>query len=973
MKVLRQCGKMRSGLFISFLIVLLFFTRYYPANGQRYGLPGIQNYQRSEYKGGTQNWSVAQAGNGLIYFANNDGLVEFDGSHWSVYKDMELIYRSLCIDEHRIYVGAFNKFGYYEENKKGVLEFHSLLPLLKGRISDFDEIWRIHKTSFGIVFQSFKAIFIYNQDKIDIVYPRSHFHFSYYVNGILWVYDEAQGLMQLREGKVRQIPDGDFFSGTEIWTILPLNDDQVLIGTAKKGVFCYDGEKVTPWNKPVNELLKKYQIFSGATVNSKYFAFGTIQNGLILADTTGQVVFEINKERGILNNTVLCLGSDKQGNIWLGLDNGISVVRFNSPLTYIQNYFDIGSGYASARYGDYLYLGTNQGLFYIRWDQFINPLKKKEDFRLIEGTEGQVWCLSIIDNTLLCGHNFGVFQIVNNQAIKISSIPGGWTLRKIRQKEPLIMVGHYSGISLLERKGALWSYRNELKGYDQSSHYVEQDSRGDIWISHGYKGIFRIQPDTLYRRVNKIWFYDTKAGLPNLIGNNLFRIQSGLIVATRKGIYRFDENREKFIPDSLFGQLLPGYEHIDYVSQDNNDNIWYYHDQQPGVLRIQEDGSLKNIIAPFSELKGQIIPSYGHINALDGNNVIIGIEGGFTHYISGLFKDYGFIPILHISKLHSGDPSEGTYRYNSNNASQSIVPEFHYSNNTISIDFAASSFASNGIMFQFMLKGFDHEWSPWSAQNSKEYTNLPDGEYVFMLKAITESGKITPVLSYHFRILHPWYRTTLAWILYIACFLSLIFLAYRFFLKSMEKSRLKEKEQQKNKYRQREQQLKEDALITEKEMIRLRNEKLNLEMLHKEKELANSTLMIIQKNEILQKLRNDLAKIKNSLTEDHLKNELNITLKRIGKEIDNEKQWHVFNTHVEQVHEALFQKLKTSFPDLTPRELSLCAYLRMNISSKEIATLMNISTRGVEISRYRIRKKLGLDRNANLTDFMMNL
>jgi DNA-binding CsgD family transcriptional regulator len=222
-------------------------------------------------------------------------------------------------------------------------------------------------------------------------------------------------------------------------------------------------------------------------------------------------------------------------------------------------------------------------------------------------------------------------------------------------------------------------------------------------------------------------------------------------------------------------------------------------------------------------------------------------------------------------------------------------------------------------------------------------------------------------------VLPPWYLTIYAWIIYVLIAFCMLYLGYRFFLRSMEKSRLKEKEKQKDKFRQREQQLKEEALFTEKELIRLRNEKLNLEMIHKEKELANSSMLIIQKNEILHKLKDELVKIKNALNDDQLKTDLNTTLKRIGKEIDNEKQWQVFNTHVEQVHEDLFKKLKSQYPGLTPRELSLCAYLRMNISSKEIATLMNISTRGVEIGRYRIRKKLGLDRNANLTDFMLRL
>jgi len=958
-------------LYLVFTGILFLVIPFRSIQAQRFGLPGIQNYSRTEYRGGTQNWAIGQADNGKMYFANNDGLVEFDGAHWSIYRDMELIYRSLIIDGNRIYVGAYNRFGYYEPDEKGGLVFHSLLPLLNGQIEDFDEIWRIHKTSFGIVFQSFKAIFIYQDGKIQIVYPRSKFHFSYYVNGILWVYDEVQGLMQIREGRVRQIPGGGFFSGTEIWAILPLDDDQIIIGTARDGLFRYDGAQLTPWNNPVNELLKKYQIFSGAMVDGRYMAFGTIQNGLILSDTAGRVVLEINKERGISNNTVLCIGTDKQGDIWLGLDNGISFIRFSSPLTYIRNYFDIGSGYCSALFEGNLYLGTNQGLFYIGWNDFIDPLKKKEDFHLISGTEGQVWELAVIDNTLLCGHNSGVFQIIDKTAVKISDIQGGWKLQKIDYKDPLILVGHYSGLYFLKRAGDLWSFRNDLEGFDQSSHYFYAKNDGNIWVSHGYKGVYKITADSAWQKVQKIWFYDTQAGLPNQIGNNLFNLLNDWVIGTRKGIYRFNEQLGRFIPDTVFGQLLSGYRNIDYIAQDFSQNIWYYQDQQPGVLRYQEDGSLKNITAPFVELKGQVISSYGHVNPLDRNNVLIGLEGGFTHYVTGISKDYGFIPVLHISRLHSFDTTEGIFRYNSLEASQKLVPRFRYHNNTIIIAYAASFYPSQGIDFQYMLDGFDKSWSAWNKQTIKEYTNLPDGEYVFMLKARTESGRITPVLIYRFEILHPWYRSTMAWIIYIFLMLCIIYLGYRFFLRSLERSRLKEKEEQNIRFLQREQKLNEDALITEKEMIRLRNERLNLEMIHKEKELANSTLLIIQKNEILQKIRSELSRLRNGLSDEGLKNELNTTLKRIGKEIDNEKQWQVFNTHVEQVHEVFFEKLKKNYPDLSPRELSLCAYLKMNISSKEIATLMSISTRGVEISRYRIRKKLGLERNANLTEFMM--
>ena len=940
---------------------------------QRYGIPGIHNFKRSDYKGGTQNWAVTQAPNGMVYFGNNEGLIEYDGERWSVYKDMGQVVRSILADGNRIYVGSFNKFGFYEEDQHGVLRYHSLLPLFQGRMKDFDEIWRIHKTSFGIVFQSIRALFIYKDNKIEIVKPRSIFHFSYYVNGTLWLYDQVEGLMQFHEGKVRSVPSGNKLAGTEIWTILPLTDDKILIGTAKKGLFTYDGENLLPWDKPVNSFLKNYQLFSGSIVNNRYFAFGTIQSGLLISDTSGQVLAHINKDNGLTNNTVLGIGTDNENNIWLGLDNGISLIHFGSPLTYIHNYTDIGSGYVSARFGENLYLGTNQGLFCIKWSDFTSPLKKKEDFHLVEGTEGQVWSLTLIGNTLLCGHNSGVFQIHDQTADRISSIAGGWTIRLAGNNNQFLLVGNYSGISVFERNGSSWRYRNELSGFDQSSHFLETDPKGYLWIGHGYKGVFRVKPDAEMRKATEVRFYNSMKGLPSDLGSTIFKIRSGIVAGTLFGVYRYNESRDRFEPDKLFSKLIPSHSQVDYMYQDDANNIWYYNQQKPSVLRYQEDGTYKNISNPFNDLAGMLIPPYGHINPLDAQNVLFGIEGGFAHYYSGQYKDYAHVPTLYINNIHSGDTSEGVFRINSFDNRQRIIPSFRFRNNTISFSFACNHFSESGASYQYLLKGFDKAWSEWSHKSSKEYTNLPYGDYTFQLKALKEDGSPSPVLSFTFKISPPWYFSTIAWIIYIIAIIYSIFLLYRFFNRSIEKSRIKEKEQQRSKYRQREQQFKEEALEAEKEMIRLRNEKLNLEMIHKEKELANSTLMIIQKNEMLNKLMHDLNRVKSALSDEQHKNQLNSTIKKIGREIDNEKQWQVFNTHVEQVHEQLFIKLKEKYPDLTPRELSLCAYLRMNISSKEIATLMNISTRGVEISRYRIRKKLGLDRNANLTDFMMKL
>ncbi len=954
------------------ILLLVIFTIVSQVDAQllRYGLPGLSNFSRAQYNAGTQNWSIGQASNGMMYFANNNGLLEFDGQHWRSYSEFPLMYRSLCVDNKRIYIGAYNEIGFYEPDRYGQLKYHSLNYLVKNKIGDLDEIWRIHKTSFGIVFQSFKGIFIYDKNTIRVVQPRSKFHFSYYVNGILWVYDEKEGLMQYRDGKVRRIPDGAFFTGTQIWTILPVNDDQVIIGTAKNGLYIYDGETVKPWNKQINGLLKRYQIFSGTLIQNKYYAFGTIQNGLIISDRNGKVVLEMNRERGLQNNTILSLGTDREGNIWLGLDNGISLVDFNSPVTFIQDYFDLGTGYASVRFKDNLYLGTNQGLFYIKWTEFLNPLKKKDAFRLIPGTEGQVWNLAVIGNTLLCGHNNGVFQIQGDKAQKISPPDGTWTFLKLSDTK--FITGTYSGLSVYEKRGNQWTYLNDIAGFKDGTRFILSDKRGYIWIPHWYKGVFRLKLDNALTKVKSIRLFNRKNGLPLDKGINLYKINNDLAFATDSGIYRYDELKMRFEFDPKFQKLFLNKQRIDVLYEDSGKNIWFYGGKQAGVCRSQEDGTYKSIQAPFSQLTGRII-GFGHINALDSKNVIFGIEGGFAHYNSEYNKDYVQNFNVHINDLHSKDTAEGSFRFNSSETIQSIIPKFRFKNNLLSISYSASFFEDQQVLFQYRLKGFDDVWSDWTMTTLKEYTNLHEGSYTFSVRARNVYGTISPDLNYTFKILPPWYRSTVAWIIYLLCILGVVYQGFRFFKHSMEKSRSKEKERQREKYKEREQLLKEEALIAEKEMIRLRNETLKSEMLHKEKELANSTMHIIQKNNSLNKVKTDLKNIVSAVDDDQVKNRLNSAIKRVNKEIDSEKQWQVFDTHVEQVHQDLFRTLKMKCPELSPRELKLCAYLRMNISSKEIATLMNISTRGVEISRYRIRKKLGLDRNANLTEFMLSI
>jgi DNA-binding CsgD family transcriptional regulator len=176
-----------------------------------------------------------------------------------------------------------------------------------------------------------------------------------------------------------------------------------------------------------------------------------------------------------------------------------------------------------------------------------------------------------------------------------------------------------------------------------------------------------------------------------------------------------------------------------------------------------------------------------------------------------------------------------------------------------------------------------------------------------------------------------------------------------------------------------------EALVLQKEMEledqkaksgqvinELRNRRLKDEIVHKNKELASATMHLVQKAKVLQGIR-DVLKQLDIADEDVTKKEIRNIIKTINNDIKLDKTWQQFERHFDQVHVDFLKRLRDQFPKLTPNDQKLCAYLRMNLTTKEIATIMNISVRGVEISRYRLRKKLALDTEVNLTEYILNL
>lgn len=947
------------------------------------GIPLILNFPKSTYNAGTQSWGIIQDKRGMMYFANNDGILEFDGKYWRCYPMPNLsVVRSMCISkDQKIYAGAFNEFGYLEIGNNGKYRYKSLVNYLEKSIYDFGEVWKIIETEEGIIFQSFSHIFLYNGKTVKVLLENVNIQFAFKVEGKILYQKKGNGIYKLGKYSSEFLKGSEIFSEKEIWSILPLDAGRMLIGTLNDGVYVYNGVQFESWNNEANAFLKKNQIFSTVTLSNNAFAFGTIQNGVLITDNKGTILQHIDRRKGLQNNTVLSIFADKNYNLWLGLDNGIDYIANNSAISYLTIGREIGAGYAVALFNNYLYLGTNQGLYRRLWLQNESPFASS-NIEKVENIQGQVWFLKVIDGKLFCGHDKGTFIINQLSATKISKIEGVWKIFTMPQNPDVLVEGTYNGLIVLNKVNGSWQLRNRIKGFNESSRQIEIDEDTTIWIGHESKGVFKVKVNKALDSVTYWKLYTTNNGLPSNLRINVYRFDNNIIFPTEHGVYKYNKSIDRFEPFHELDTVI-GTRAVSYITPGIQNYFWYVRENEPGVILKHIDGSYSIEKTVLRKLNGVFIRSFENIVQLDEKNVIMSSENGFIHFdplyskvsdakIECFIRD---VRLSNDSVIFAGNAlqSEHNNRY-------SFKQKIRYTYNALKFTFVANSFDEiNKITYKYKLDGFDISWSDWSTNTVKEYTNIPEGNYVFLIKAKDIFGNESEIIGWKFQISPPWYRSILAYIIYVLVIVVVSFMLVRRLAAKyeMEKYKLeikqqKELEERDSKHAREVMSSQQEIVKLKNEMLELENERNKLEVDRKKKELASLASQITRKNEILEKIKQQLNKISPSIKIDE-KKKLNTLIKTIDQDIRIDEDWERFEKYFDQVHGDFIKRLRDKFPQLTPTDLKLCAYLKMNISSKEIAPLLNISVRSVEVSRYRLRKKLGLAPNDNLIDFMLGV
>ncbi|MEO0554310.1 MAG: triple tyrosine motif-containing protein [Bacteroidota bacterium] len=961
-----------------FVLVIQLFNRFLSAQEINIGLPFIHQYSTSEYKAGIQNWSIRQDKRSLIYVANNFGVLEYDGSNWIRYQVVNgTKVRDLALaDNGLIYVASQGDFGYLYPNAVGAYEYISLADSLASEFRDFDETWKVFYTPEQVFFCSFDNLFIYHQNKFEIINYSSKPEEFFYANHKLYALQLDEGLHQLQGDSLKLIRGGEFFKRKTVASIISLSEGKLLIVTVHDGVFIYDGYQITPWLETM-DFFTQYNIYCAIRLRNGNYAFGTENNGLFITSPTGKLIVHLNKTNGLYDRKVLSVFQDNQNNLWVGHNNGLSYVELELPFTLINEDVGLpGTGYGGCLSNNTLYLATGNGLFK---KDLLN--KQERDYELIPGSAGQVYDIKKIENELLMGHHKGAFQIKNGEAHNLSTDLGSWTFMPLRSHPNYMLGGAYQGLNLYKKSEDSWEFVSNLKGFTESSRVMEEDDNGDIWITHGYKGVFRLKLSDDLQNVDEVKFYNVENGLPSNILINVYRIRNELIFTTEQAIYQYNSSTDSFVKHPFYNQIEGMKESLSVVTEDAFENLYFMGQNSLGMLSKNSSGVYETNLAQFNKIKHMMNDDLQNISILNGTYVLFGAKEGFILYDHNKSRDLNkpYRVLIRSVTITNVDSTLFAGNFFWNGAIHSEQPddltvELPYEQNSVKFGFSApfmDGFEQNS--YRYKLEGFDKDWSDWQFETEKEYTNLKEGQYVFYVKGKNYAEVESEEATFRFIILAPWYRSGLAYISYGVSGIIILFLAFRILDKRHQKEKLRIKNQSNAELDRKKNELRIITAKSEAEIEHLKNEKLKSEINHKNKELASSTMNLINKNEFISHVKSSLSSLIRKSKSHEVKSELGKIIKNIDRNISQDNDWEHFEFHFDQVHGGFSHLLHQKHPDLSPQEMKISALLRMNLSTKEIAHLLNISTRGVEISRYRLRKRLGIDRKTNLTEYLMNI
>jgi ligand-binding sensor domain-containing protein/DNA-binding CsgD family transcriptional regulator len=943
---------------------LFFFKNTHSQINDQFGNPFIKNFSKKQVKIDLRTFGISQNKNGTMYFATPGYLLEYDGFRWVNYSAGEQSdFRDvLYVDDNHIYTSGHGGFGFWSKNEKGILEYTSLFFKYPTKEAPLLPVFRnIVEVGGKIYFQSFQQIYVYNPKNKELTTLQAYKGFSNLIscNKRGFFQDVSIGLFEIIDTQ-RQLIKGTEGISLEVIGVFEEEESAFLIATKNNGFWSVKDGVLNQKSWILNNIFEKFVITDIEKYGKDQFIVGTLRDGVYIISNNGKIVTHINKTKGINNNAISKVFNDTNNNIWLNTESGISYIEINSSTRYLLDTKSIfGTVYSSFIKDSLLYLGTNQGLFVKKLNSdFSEP-------QLIDNRTENIWTIDQVDGDILVGSQKGL-SVIKNQALHtIHKEGGGWIFKKHPKIKDLLYVGFYSGLAVFKKINNQWKFIRKFENFGESSRFLEFDQYDQIWVAHPSKGYYRLRLSSDGLELQEVEFYGIDN--PNIATYAYFtKIDGNLVFYNPKGFFFYDAIDNVFTQAKYPTEIFKGLQNINHIYQDEN-IFWYSTPKSLGyVLRDQNRFNINE--ASFYNFWNKHLNDFNKFKKIDKNIFGIGIEDGIVFHNIKRNKKLKFNSEPLVKSIELIGVTD-TIKAPIDEIEELKIP---YSNNYLKVKIALPKTPlGNSKLIQYKLNGFkDGTWSNWINTREINFPGISSGAYVLEIKAKGENEAVSKIVKIPFYIAYPWYISKWAIAFYVLAFIVIFFSYWAYLNRKNIKyvNRLKQLEKQKRDRQKEKFEL--EKLEADKKLLLLKEENLNLEIKKKNAALASSTLNNIKKNELLTDLINDIKKIDEELVNSSLHYPVKKVVKKINNHLVDKEDWLTFQLHFSNSHSQFFENLREKHSNLSSNEIKLSAYLKLNLSSKEIASLMNVAITSVEQSRYRLRKKFNLDKEENLVNYI---
>lgn len=770
-------------LYLIFLPVLAFSQQTVDSVKYPRGIPSITTYTPDDYHAHIQNWCSTQGEDGIMYFGNTAGVLEFDGVSWRLIPlPNGAPAKSMATSaDGVIYVGGVRELGFLQPDSTGQMQFVSLVAELDTAYHDFVDVWFTYAIGNTIYFISDPYVFEWKSSQFRVWKAKQKFGYASKANKRIYVTSYGVGMMTLQNDSLLVIEGGSTFydRAGAITTMQSAKNKGLIAGSFSNGLYLYDQHTIQPFNKEGKNLLAGMAIYNSAVLPNGDYVFVTLGNGCFIVSPAGEVKLWLSEKTGLPSNSIYGAFVDKKGGLWLASEKGIAYVDISSPVRIFNEYFGLTEGVERILYHQgRIYISSIDGVYYLT-EVAPNKWKRQYHFKKIKGIEQMSWYLAAQGKDLFVGNFDAVYQIYPNNNVRRLIPDNTGIIESSEMDSNRIFAGTmYGKIYSLRKINSRWLVDDSVLTVEGRILGMVENEDGSMWLSTRYNGVYKLTfPSTNANRSFKgaynISHYDTLDGLPGMSYNFVGQARGQVYFSSPTGIYTFNAATQRFLPDSLLmNQLnLPqtGFENIIRPAKDGE--MWIARNINfVNKIFKTKNGSLKEVEAM------RRFPNF----------IVYEIEEiGDIAYFGG---PKGIISYRIKSNKHNGKPFSTRIRQVTVD-NDSLIFAGHlsvvsanpkialpYKLNSLRFSYSLPSYAKpEANQYQYYLEGFDEGWSDWSNNTERNFTNLPAGDYIFHVRARDVYGRLSSEANYAYTILAPWYQTWWAYILYLLLLLAGIF------------------------------------------------------------------------------------------------------------------------------------------------------------------------------------------------------